>query len=152
MPANDDSDAGLARRLVRQPGPAALATLEPDGGPFCSYVISVPAADGAPLLLLSRLAAHSRNLAADPRASLLYVREPEAGGTALAAARLTLTGKLLQDADPANRERFLAGHPDAARYEGFADFSLYRMQIVSGHLIAGFGRIVSLGPADLLET
>ena len=55
---------------------AALASLKPDGQPFASYVVTAPDVDGSPLMLLSRLAEHTRNLEGDPRASLLFVREP----------------------------------------------------------------------------
>ena len=151
MRANSASKAELARGLMRQAGPAALATLGSAGGPFASYVIVAPAADGSPLLLLSRLAVHTKNLERDPRASLLLVREPEAGSKSMTALRLTLTGRVLREDSADSRQLFLARHPDAARYAGFADFSLYRFHIEGGHLVAGFGRIVSLTPDELRE-
>ena len=143
------SDAALAKGLLAAGGAASLATLEPGGGPFASYVVTAPGPDGAPLLLLSRLAVHAGNLERDPRASLLFVREP-AGGEAMTAVRLTLTGEARKDDDPALRGHFVAHHPDAARYAGFADFSVYRFEIAAAHLVAGFGRIVSLPPKDIL--
>ena len=100
------------------------------GGPFASYVIVAPAADGSPLLLLSRLAVHTQ--------------EPRARSARLAALRARAGGRrgvddgAPPDADrprPARgrarirAQRFLARHPDAARYAGFADFSLYRFHI-----------------------
>ena len=69
----------------------------------------------------------------------------------MTAVRLTLTGRLIGDDDAELSARYLAAHPEAARYAGFADFSLYRFHIAAGHLVAGFGRIVSLTPADLLS-
>ena len=107
--------------------------------------------DGSPLLLLSRLAVHTKNLERDPRASLLLVREPEAGSESMTALRLTLTGRVLREDSADSRRLFLARHPDAARYAGFADFSLYRFHVEGGHLVAGFGRIVSLNPDELRE-
>ena len=67
----------------------------------------------------------------------------------MAASRLTLTGRLLPRHDPGMKRIFLARHPDAARYAGFTDFSLYRFDVEAGHLVAGFGRIVDLGAAEL---
>jgi heme iron utilization protein len=130
---------------------AALATLDGNGAPFASYVTVAPAADGSPLLLLSRLALHTKNLQRDARASLLFVREPGPGEEAMAALRLTLSGAVLGDEDPDSARRFLARNPDAERYSGFADFSLYRLHVSAGHLVAGFGRIVSLPAAELLD-
>ena len=63
MAADTVSEAAVARALLSRGGSAALATLEDTGGPFASYVITAPAADGSPLLLLSRLAVHTRNIA-----------------------------------------------------------------------------------------
>ena len=73
------------------------------------------------------------------------------GGDPLAGARLTLTGAIgPRDSDPLLRRRFLARHPEAAGYAGFADFGFHRFAVESGHLVAGFGRIVGLAPADIL--
>ena len=150
MTADLTEHAVLARGLIQDQRTAALATLEPGGGPFASYVNTVPTEDGSPLLLLSDLAVHSRNLARDPRASLLLVRQPEAGLPDVAAIRLTLTGKAFRDENPDFRSRFLASCPDAERYAAFADFAMYRFAIASGHLVAGFGRIVTIAAADLI--
>lgn len=150
MAGEERTETALARALLRAGGVAALATLEPGGGPFSSYVVTAPAADGSPLLLLSRLAAHSRNLKRDSRASLLLVREPAPGSDAMAAARLTLTGRALKDDDPRSLNLYVARHPDAASYSTFADFSVYRFELAAGHLVAGFGRIVGLERDELL--
>lgn len=140
----------VARRLLAETGTAALATLDPAGAPFASYVTLAPGADGAPLLLLSRLAVHTRNLAADPRASLLLVREADRGQGRLAAERLSLSGEVAVAADQdAARALFLARHPDAGGYSRFADFAFYRLAVTGGHLVAGFGVIVDLAAADL---
>ena len=141
--------AFVARDLMGAGGPASLATLDERGSPFASYVVTAPASDLAPLLLLSKLAAHAKNLDRDPRASLLFVREPAAGSESMAAVRLTLTGRALKDADPDLLRRYVARHPDAERYAGFGDFSIYRFEMEAGHLVAGFGRIVGITPAEI---
>jgi putative heme iron utilization protein len=128
-----------ARRLIRTCGHAALATLR-EGGPYVSLVAAACDLDASPLLLLSDLAAHTRNLLSDPRVSLLFAAT---GGYAdpLAGPRLTLLGRAERDDDPRLRTRFTARHPASAVYAGFADFHLYRVAIERGHLVAGFGRI-----------
>jgi putative heme iron utilization protein len=150
MLADSTTDAALAGALLREVRTAALATLEKSSGPFASYVITAPSGDGSPLLLLSELAVHSRNLRRDRRASLLLVRQPPGGSETMAALRLTLTGHVLRDEEPDSKDRFLACHPEATRYSDFGDFSVYRFSISAGHLVAGFGRIVTLTPGDLL--
>ena len=151
MNAEAEANRALTRELMSAGGTASLATLGADGCPFASYVVTAPGADGAPLTLLSQLARHTENLARDPRASLLFVREPELGAESMTAARLTLTGECCVHDEAEARRRFLARHPDAARYADFADFSLDRFAIQAGHLVVGFGRIVDLTPAELLS-
>ena len=148
--AGDEQAAATARRLIDQAHSAALGTLDHDGGPFVSHVITARAPDGSLALLLSRLAWHSRNLERDSRASLLLVEEPVEGSETMAATRLTLLGRVAKDENPDLRAAFLARHPDATGYAGFADFGFYRFFIGSGHLVAGFGRIVTLPAADLI--
>jgi hypothetical protein len=48
------------------------------------------------------------------------------------------------------RRRFLARHPKAELYAGFADFSFWRLGVVSTHLNGGFARAADLKAGDLL--
>jgi putative heme iron utilization protein len=63
---------------------------------------------------------------------------------------LTLMGEARPSDSPTALRRFLARHPGAEGYAGFADFSVYALRVASGHYIGGFGRIVDLAPAVLL--
>ena len=100
---------------------------------------------GAPLLL-SDLAQHIRNLAADPRASLLV--EATAGyDVPLAGPRASLLGRLRLDDTPATRGRYLRWQPQAARYAELSDFRVYRLDLTGAHLVAGFGKVHWLAPA-----
>ncbi len=145
----------MARRIVRSAATASLGTLSPDGGPFVTFVAVATDIDGSPLALLSDLAAHTRHLERDPRASLLVHALADTDDASLAGARATVSGRLrrvARDEDDHERlfGRFLARHPEAEGYAGFSDFSIYRMTVDSVHLVAGFGRIVQLSSADLL--
>jgi heme iron utilization protein len=133
-------DGDEARRLMRAARTATLATLLDDGTPYASLV--KPASDmaGRPVILVSRLAWHTRNLQADGRASLLFAA-PALDRDPLEAARVTAIGRLAPCPREACAERFLACHPDAAAYAGFADFSFWRMEVERCHAVAGFGRI-----------
>jgi heme iron utilization protein len=149
MTSETQSNQELARSLLAAGGTATLATLTAGNAPFASYVVTAPTADGSPLMLLSRLAQHTKNLDRDPRASLLFVREAAAGDEALTASRLTLMGRCALENDASAKQRYLNRHRDAARYSEFSDFSLYRFEVESGYLVAGFGRIVSLTREEL---
>jgi heme iron utilization protein len=139
-----------ARRVLRLAVTGALATLDKDGGPFSSLVNVATTYAGEPILLLSKLAVHTRNLDRDARASILLVAPGGEAGDPLAGPRLTVTGKITSDPDPACRRRFLARHEEASLYADFDDFSFYRLRLRSAHLVAGFGRIVDLAPEELL--
>jgi putative heme iron utilization protein len=142
--------AAAARRVLRLAATGSLATLEANGAPFASLVTTAATMAGEPILLLSQLAVHTKNLGRDPRASLLLVAPGGEDGDPLAGARLSISGAVAGDHDPATRRRFLARHGEAATYADFADFGFYRLAVREAHLVAGFGRIVTLKAADLL--
>lgn len=128
-----------ARGLVRARDHAALAT-SLGGWPYVSLVAVACDIDASPVLLLSDLAQHTRNLAVDPRVSLLF--EATSGfADPLAGSRLTMLGRAERCEDKRCPARFAARHPASAAYAGFADFHFYRLAIERGHLVAGFGRI-----------
>lgn len=132
----------IARALVRRCRSAALATSlggARKGWPYASLVSVACATDGSPLLLLSTLADHTRNLIEDRRAALLFeeashLPNPQTG------PRVTLTGRLLPTTDESLAQRYLARHPGARLYAGFDDFSFYQMKVERAHYVGGFGR------------
>jgi heme oxygenase (biliverdin-IX-beta and delta-forming) len=161
----------VVRRLMTEARQAALATAlapgaapgaardnrgQPDGRdqPYVSLVLVALDSEGSPILLLSDLADHSRNLAVEPRSALLF------DGTAgldnpLTGPRASVLGRLepVDTADKATeslKTRFLAHHPSAAAYVDFGDFRFYRMAVKSAHLVAGFGRIHWLTAEDVM--
>ena len=152
MRANENFDPQrAAKRLLRETGTGALGTLDPSGAPYVSLVTVATEASGAPVLLLSKLARHTENIARDRRVSLLLAAVDRAGDP-LAGARISIVGRIEKTADPAATRRFLARHPAAESYAGFADFGFYRIEIEHAHLVAGFGRIVDLSAAELLTS
>lgn len=142
-----------AKRLLRSVRAGALATLTGSGDPFSTLVTAATDYDGAPLLLVSQLSAHTRHLAADGRCSLLL---GETGpGDPLAYARLTITGLATQITDSGDRlrvrARFLARQPKAELYVDFSDFSFWRIGMDQVHLNGGFARAARF-PAKRLLT
>lgn len=127
----------------------ASAQHDASGWPYASLVICASDHDGAPILLLSDLAEHSKNIKEDPRVSLLF---DGTGGLddPLTGARATVLGTLSITQDERIERRFLARHPSAAGYAGFADFHFYRLNAARAHLVAGFGAIDWIDAGDLL--
>ena len=148
-PASAPFDAlGTARHLLRTLRSGALATLATGGHPFASLANVATAHDGAPILLLSQLAAHTRQLDADPRCSLLLSQSGK--GDPLAHPRLTLVGSARRNTDPVLRDRFLRRHPKSSLYADFPDFAFWIIDIASAHLNGGFAKAAKLSAQELL--
>ena len=120
-PTPDFDPKTAAKKLLREGRSGALATLMPGSGdPYCSLVNVATAADGAPLLLISRLAVHTKNMLADPRVSLMIDERKE--GDPLQGARVMLMGTAAATDDADVRRRYLARQPEAEMFAGFARF------------------------------
>lgn len=153
MQPTADFDAGrLARSLLRRSRQGALATLMAGSGdPYCSLVNVASHPDGSPILLISRLALHTRNILGDARVSLML--DERAEGDPLEGSRIMLAGRA-EEANAENleilRRRYLNAHPSAEAFVNFKDFSFFRIRPAGAHLVAGFGRIVDLKPPQFL--
>ena len=153
MQSTADFDAPrLARSLLRRSRQGALATLMASSGdPYCSLVNVASHPDGSPILLISRLAVHTRNILGDSRVSLML--DERAGGDPLEGSRIMLAGRAEEAAATdleLLRRRYLNAHPSAEAFVDFGDFSFFRIRPSGTHLVAGFGRILDLSPAQFL--
>ncbi len=152
QPSPDFNPSGLARSLLRRSRQGALATLMAAGGdPYCSLVNVASHPDGSPILLISRLALHTKNILGDARVSLML--DERAKGDPLEGARIMLAGRAEQAAEgelEILRRRYLNAHPSAEVFVEFKDFSFFRIRPLAAHLVAGFGRIVDLRPEQFL--
>ena len=140
----------LSRRLIRRCDRAVLSTAMRDGGwPYGSLVMMACDHAARPLLLISDLAEHTKNLAQDDRASLLF--DGTAGlDSPLTGARVTVMGRLSRTDDATLAARYTARHPESEMFAGFADFAFYEMSVERAHVVAGFGAIHWIPAADLL--
>src|SRR6202790_4463020 len=148
----DFNASRLARSLLRRSRQGALATLMAGSGdPYCSLVNVASHADASPILLISRLALHTRNVLADSRVSLML--DERAAGDPLEGARIMLAGRAEESTGEVAgmlRRRYLNAHPSAEAFVDFKDFSFFRIVPSAAHLVAGFGRIIDLTPAQFL--
>ena len=129
------------RNLMRGSRSAALSTglAQADGWPYGSMVTVAIDQDASILLLMSELSDHTRNIAADNRACLLFSqptrhRNPQRG------ARVSIMGKVRRTRKHEHAARFLTMHPEAELYAGFGDFSFYRMTVERAHWVGGFAK------------
>jgi putative heme iron utilization protein len=152
---SNDAHAGAvtdAKRLMRLARTGALATLEEAGGAPLTTLIGVASDfDGAPLFLMSTLSRHTKNLARDPRASVLLTSRHERGDP-LNHPRITLGGRIEKCMAPRAKARYLQRNPKAGLYAGFADFALYQLRIKDVHFNGGFGRAAPLTPEEVLAS
>jgi putative heme iron utilization protein len=140
--APEPSFAERARTLVHHALTGALATLSRKhlGHPFGSVMPYAPDAEGRPRLLISTMAMHTQNLAADPRATLL-VTQPGATGDPLAAGRVSLMGeaRALDGVEAeAARTAYLARHSTARYWADFGDFGFWRLEVTDVYFVGGF--------------
>jgi putative heme iron utilization protein len=134
------SAAPSLRQLLAAERHGMLATLSARraGWPFASAVPYGVDASGEPVLVLSELAEHTRNLRADPRASLL-VQDSAAAEDPQAGARVTLLGTLSVTGDADARQRYVERHPQADEYLAMGDFHVWRLNVTEARYVGGFG-------------
>ena len=121
----------------------SLATLTADGSPWASIVTyGVLPRDGSPVLYVSTLAEHGRNLAADARASLVVAEEPD-GRDPLDRARVTLAGRVERVGRESEARSAL---PDDA--PGFDDFTLWVLRVERVRWVGGYGRMGSAAAGE----
>ncbi len=144
------SAAEEARTLVASTRVATLASLSGDGGPWASFVAYGLLDDGSPVLCVSRLAEHGRNLARDPRASLSIVT-PRQPADPLAGARVTLAGvaeRPVGDALAAAQAAHIEAVPAAHTYMEYSDFTTWVLRVERVRWVGGYGRMDSASAAD----
>lgn len=143
------SAAEEARTIAASTNTATLASLTSGGDPWASFV-TYGLLDGSPVLCVSHLAEHGRNLAADPRASLSIVA-PGAPADPLASSRITLAGEVHRPAGEeleAARAAHVAAVPAARFYVEYSDFTVWVLRVDRVRWVGGYGRMDSAAAAD----
>ena len=150
---NAEMTEALAR-LLRSRATAALGTLHA-GAPYVSMVPYAIAAEGF-LVHVSTLAAHTKDMLADARVSLLVAEAEGEAKSPLGLERVSVQATAEQVAAgaarlPEFRTAYLARFPDAGQMFGFADFSIFLIRPVSARFVAGFGQAHSLSAESLAQ-
>lgn len=132
-----------ARQFLRSTRSGILSThsAKHAGYPFGSVAPFVLDHAGNPIILISNIAEHTKNITANPKISLLVFAGTE---DLQANARLTLLGEAVQidkSADSDLRARYLRYLPQAATYFDMHDFAFYRIRPTHIRYIGGFGKM-----------
>lgn len=129
------------RQIIRKSDRAILGTADrnENSWPYTSLALVTCDLDASPLLLLSDIAEHTQNIAADNRVSLLL---DDTAGLAepLTGSRATIMGRAEKSDDDRLMARYLRHHPSTEMFAGFGDFNIYKIEIIRAHLVAGFGK------------
>lgn len=153
--SSDPTHAERAKTLVHANDEGFLSTIgfRPQGYPFGSVVRYALTDDGSPLLCLSQLAEHTKNLLRDPKASLMVSEEKEAGSDPLAHARVTLVGNLIsiEDAERKTARDIYIEKFSHAYYVDFEDFDFYQLKVQAVRYIGGFGMMSWVKAEDYLD-
>lgn len=144
------TDEARALLLSSHEGILSTHSVDCPGYPFGSVAPFSVDPTGRPVILISELAQHTKNLKADGRASLIVLA---AGEDIQAAARLTLLGDFAP-VPAAEVEAVATRHyrafPESLDFHRIYDFSFWRMAVGRARFVGGFGRIHWLAPAELL--
>ncbi len=144
------SNGEAARCFVRGQSSGVLSTISQRvaGFPFGSVAPFILDHSGCPVILISTLAEHTKNIDADPRVSLIvqpYSPDMQVIG------RVTVLGRAQRlDDKSVLGPRYLRFHPQAESYFAMHDFSFYRIEPIRIRYIGGFGRIHWVEPAQYL--
>jgi putative heme iron utilization protein len=150
-PARSPSAAEHARTILAGDSVATLATLSEDGSPWASVVQYSVTGDGTPVLILSTLAAHGRNVKIDARVSLALAGPVPEGHDPGDSGRVSLAGVVeVPEGDEleAAKQSYFTQTPAAELYTEFGDFTVYVMRVKTIRWVGGFGRMASTTPAE----
>lgn len=139
-----------AKALIKSKQDGVLSTLSVklDGFPFGSVVPYCLDDAGSPVILISTIAEHTKNIKADNRCSITIIMD---GEDVQANGRICLVGNMekLPADDAEVMERYYTQFPNSRSYDATHDFSFYRLATVSIRYIGGFGHIHWFKPEEL---
>lgn len=141
-----------ARNFLRENSVGVLAThsLDVEGYPFGSVTPYVVDQTGFPIILISTLAQHTRNIKSNKKVSLtIFSQETD---DVQSGARLTWIGdaEALSKDDKEMRKKYLRYFPNSKTHTEMSDFSFYQINLKRARFIGGFGQIAWVEPAVIL--
>jgi putative heme iron utilization protein len=141
----------VARTLLRTSRVTTLATLDPGGYPYSTVTNLIVEPDGVPVVFMTGLAVHARNIEADPRVSMTVA---DTRTDVMTTPRLTLSGRAGQvpaDETSALKERYMERFPKSKLYLGLPDALFYRIRTEAVQLNGGPAQNANaVTPEDLL--
>jgi putative heme iron utilization protein len=143
-----------ARRLLLKESFGVLSTISLDvpGYPFGSIAPYCMDEQCRPIIYISNIAQHTRNIVADPRVSLTVIEDSGSSNDVQAQGRVTCiaNARPVEGAETGIRERYFRHFPSARQYSQTHDFAFFRLELVRVRFIGGFGQIFWVEPAEFM--
>jgi len=139
-----------ARNLLLRETFGVLSTISIDvaGYPFVSVTPYCVDRAGSPVIYISPIAQHTKNIMADPRVSLTVVEKQDSDDVQ-AHGRVTCMGRAVQnDSDRDAAERYFRHFPSSRQYDRTHAFSFFRLELIRIRFIGGFGQIFWVAPDE----
>lgn len=144
------------RALLQKERNAVMCTISKkiEGWPFGSISPYAMTDEGEPIILISEIAEHTRNLRADARVSLIVqdsnaINDPQAGARAtMIGYAMPVPAPYLEDAS----RRYLQLFPNSASFFDAHDFTLFQIKVSKVRFIGGFGEIYWLDRREIIST
>jgi heme oxygenase (biliverdin-IX-beta and delta-forming) len=132
-----------ARKLLLSEYQAILSThsVDVDGYPFGSVVPYCLNQKGLPVILISAIAQHTKNILSDPKVSIIATEG--SADDLQTVGRITYIGNAikLKEDDTESIERYYSYFPQSRDFHKTHDFDFYQLQAVRIRFIGGFGQI-----------
>ncbi len=142
-----------ARRLLLESSFGVLSTVSLDlpGYPFGSVTPYCTDRMCRPIIYISHIAQHTKNIVADSRVSLTVI-EKSTSDDVQAQGRVTCIAdaKQIETGNEDVRERYFRYFPAARQYERTHGFTFFRLDPVRIRFIGGFGRIFWVEPEEFM--
>lgn len=140
--------------LIERKSTLLLSTLSPDTFPDISYAPYVRDEAGSFYIYISRLAAHTHNLLAHAKCSVLFVQDEADSRNLFARERVTFRCAVTEVAAGSDQsqkilDRFEQQHGQTvAMLRTLPDFHLFALKPVSGTYVVGFGKAFEVNPDE----
>ena len=143
-----------ARKLFLQESFGVLSTISVDtpGYPFGSVTPYCADEQCRPLIYISQIAQHTKNIIADSRVSLTVIESNGSSDDVQAQGRVTCVANArpVGDNETRVRERYFRYFPAAQQYDRTHDFAFFRLELVRVRFIGGFGQIYWVEPGEFM--
>lgn len=145
-----------ARKLFLQESFGVLSTIsvEAPGYPFGSVTPYCADEQCRPIIYISHIAQHTKNIIADSRVSMTVIESNGSSDDVQAQGRVTCiaNARPVGENEAGVRERYFRYFPPAQQYDRTHGFAFFRLELVRVRFIGGFGQIYWLEPDEFIVT